>query len=528
MNRLMDTDAACGPVVLDAWVRHAVRAVAVCMVVGFVGVLLVADRGRLVWYISDDAYYYFMVAYHAAAGVGMTADGLTVTTGVHPLYHLLMVVLHRVVGTDLADVASCDAFVRAVVVANAVCFVLAGVLLGVAGRCVGDSDTGWWSRWLWLTCGPALLMAMVGTEGALHACVAAGWLAVLAWWSRGAVVQQSWQWVVIASVAAVMLVLVRVELVLVLAGSMVWLWWTASGRSGATLVRLAIVCVAAGGAWGAWLAYCHAQTGLALSGSAVIKQLWRHARTGGVWSTELTLWASMYGMWLVRCLFKVGMLKFSLPQWRASGLAGGLSRVMQQRYQWLLLAWPVVLGAIYAARLVRINTWYYAGSLAALTLLSAILWRRWLAGVGPRWTYRFAPVAWLIVMVMLAEGVGFIVVKAGVGRSARQERGLAIGMWMRRHLPADAIVGDWDSGIRSFYSNRCVVNLDGLVNNEIIAVERGELTMPAYFRQRGITHIVYNEDDVRQFGTSWPGGHIEPITDTIWRVVWDDRTTPPL
>ena len=45
---------------------------------------------RLVRYLSDDAFYYFQVAQNLAAGQGPTFDGLTRTTGFHPLYALLL------------------------------------------------------------------------------------------------------------------------------------------------------------------------------------------------------------------------------------------------------------------------------------------------------------------------------------------------------------------------------------------------------------------------------------------------------
>ena len=43
--------------------------------------------------IADDAFYYFTIARHAAAGHGVTFDGLAPTNGFHPLWLVLLIPL---------------------------------------------------------------------------------------------------------------------------------------------------------------------------------------------------------------------------------------------------------------------------------------------------------------------------------------------------------------------------------------------------------------------------------------------------
>ncbi|MEK6799274.1 MAG: hypothetical protein AABZ12_09940, partial [Planctomycetota bacterium] len=82
-----DTDSPPGPfpsrLMLPA---AALVLLAVLINVGFPAYLACCSRERVVRYVADDAYYYFSVAQRLAHGEWATADGVTKTTGFHPLY----------------------------------------------------------------------------------------------------------------------------------------------------------------------------------------------------------------------------------------------------------------------------------------------------------------------------------------------------------------------------------------------------------------------------------------------------------
>ena len=48
-----------------------------------------------------------------------------------------------------------------------------------------------------------------------------------------------------------------------------------------------------------------------------------------------------------------------------------------------------------------------------------------------------------------------------------QARGYHIAHWLNQHTEADAVVGAWNSGVIGYFSDRPVVNLDGVVNNKV-------------------------------------------------------------
>lgn len=73
--------------------------------------------------------------------------------------------------------------------------------------------------------------------------------------------------------------------------------------------------------------------------------------------------------------------------------------------------------------------------------------------------------------------------------------GYQTALWASEHLPAEARLGSWNAGILGYFSERPVINLDGLINdadyyNRVIT---GPLPWPEYVRQQEIDYIIdYN------------------------------------
>jgi hypothetical protein len=65
-------------------------------------------------------------------------------------------------------------------------------------------------------------------------------------------------------------------------------------------------------------------------------------------------------------------------------------------------------------------------------------------------------------------------------------------LWIREHVPPDALVGAKNSGIYQYYAGRTVLNIDGKLNHEILpAMEQRRLL--DYLRARGVTYLVDRE-----------------------------------
>ncbi|MEM7355208.1 MAG: M1 family aminopeptidase, partial [Acidobacteriota bacterium] len=70
--------------------------------------------------------------------------------------------------------------------------------------------------------------------------------------------------------------------------------------------------------------------------------------------------------------------------------------------------------------------------------------------------------------------------------------------WMHQNLPPDATVGAWNAGILSYFSQRQVVNLDGLVNSRsFFLADRHDLC--AYLDRVGIDYLVDAFDEEQPF-----------------------------
>jgi hypothetical protein len=85
----------------------------------------------------------------------------------------------------------------------------------------------------------------------------------------------------------------------------------------------------------------------------------------------------------------------------------------------------------------------------------------------------------------------------------RQVGGLRLAEWANANVQAGQSIGVWNAGIVGYYSDHRVVNLDGVVNNDLYSWvrQRGMALQPtnviAYARERGIVYVTDYEDILR-------------------------------
>jgi hypothetical protein len=462
--------------------------------------LALAPPEHLVRYLSDDAFYYFRIATHVVAGDGPTFDGLTPTTGFHPLYVLLLAAgCHWLALGDAGMVAFALGL-------GITAFLATGALVGRASAALWDRPTGWLATGLWYSNPHAIVLVGTGMEGALSAALLAGLLAALAGRPGSAGLARTAEgearpcdWIHLAASAllAGLCVLARTDTAIVLPLLGLWWWLRFPARPAQRATAVAAFLALAALPLGAWLGYVASQNGDLLSGSARMKVLWRAmdlADAGPLGG--LVLGSKILLGWLGKSVLKVPALKWVLP------LVGQAVASARQRAgppaAWLVLSAilvPALLGALYAVLLPRVWTWYYAPSLVLLTVLAAGSVRVGALGMAhgrlARATARALPI--LLALVVL-ESYGYLAVKMLVGRTSEAPDRLATAVWMREHLPADAVIGAWNAGIYGWYAGRTVVNLDGLVNDEIAPIVRRDAGLqPAwrpYWIRRGLTHLV--------------------------------------
>lgn len=76
--------------------------------------------------------------------------------------------------------------------------------------------------------------------------------------------------------------------------------------------------------------------------------------------------------------------------------------------------------------------------------------------------------------------------------------------WIRNHLPENIIIGSWNAGILSYYSQRTVVNLDGVMNDAAIEVLK-QKKLSSYIEHRHISFLIDLESEINKFMNRFSG-----------------------
>lgn len=500
---------------LTAWVGKLLFASIVIAVV-LLSILCFLPPGRVVDYLSDDAYYYFQVARHIAQGQGPTFDGITVTTGFHPLYAFLLAGLARLVS------AGGLGLVRAALLLNTACYFLTGWSIWVAVRYLWGRKVARWGALFWFTTPHAMLLVATGMESSLYACAVALFFAFLCRNQQricgiGASFIDA---MILGGLCGVAIVARTDGLALCMLAGIVLLVpcvpdllrarhtphpTTTACRS--LLLhggRASVFFVVALLPFVAWLIYAERYTGHLLQSSAQIKQVWRAQLCADMTLLQRGMFSLDIGFnWVVKSLVKTPALKVLLP------FAGGLGvtligkkAVGRRATLHLLWLFPLALGAAYSLGFPKTWTWYFAPGMVTLSILAAgcmgvalesqrhdrlsLYARRWLP---------------LLLVVALAESYAYLGVKAARGRNRNQRDMYATAVWMREHLPSDARVAAWNAGIFSWYSGCRVVNLDGLINNDILEEYRLGHSLGDYLVDKRINYVV---DEAHMMGERLP------------------------
>ena len=108
-----------------------------------------------------------------------------------------------------------------------------------------------------------------------------------------------------------------------------------------------------------------------------------------------------------------------------------------------------------------------------------------------------------------------------LGKFTNQKEMLMVSKWMKSNLPPNAIVGSWNSGIFGFFSEREVVNLDGLINNDILVYLKSN-SLYDYIEKRKINYII-DYDVMLYWQEKYFGKSLEEISltrDTTFSGTW--------
>ncbi|MGQ0839387.1 hypothetical protein [Actinokineospora sp.] len=443
-----------------------------CVLAGIrVAMVAMAPYDRAVGLFDDDAFYYFGVAEHIAAGTGSTFNGLDQTNGYHPLWLLLLVPVFAVTHgyTALVTVT-----------------LVSAALLVASARQIDRIGTLTDRPVLVTVCAAPLLV--VGSAGP-------------SFWFSG------------METGLLLFALLWLAATYLRSDGFAAEWFTTRhARAVGALMALAV------------LSRLDAVFPMALLGLLATVTWWR---AGGPW-LRLALWLAAIPALALAAYVAVNLALFdtALPvSGQAKALGGGgvntdvggqflASPVLFGQSTWLgVLALVVVAGALVLRAGGRVGL---AARFGAVVLLGGVLtvcyyaltssWQLWpwyfssaplaIALAGPAVLSRFTPkvparrlVALAVCLLVVATTAVNAVraVRGGVTRSAFIEAGPWVAARIDALLPTGAPVAMGDrAGSVGYHLNRPLVHLEGLVNSAAYLDALRAGTVPAFLAERGV------------------------------------------
>jgi hypothetical protein len=450
-------------VAVHAWPERRPANEAPLFASGFAG--QVAEQALRLLY--DDASYYLVIARRAAAAEGPTFDGRHATSGYHPLWLLVLVLLAGVT-------PGAQALVLGTLALQALLFAASSVVVLRLLRARASLPAAALGTLVWIQFACVYRQALSGLEWGLHALLL---LITAALWQRdfGAGPQPAVRACARLGLVLALLFLARVDS-LPLAGLLLLALAARRAPLGRLLALALPVALAAGG----YAAFNRATTGRVTPISAAVKAEWSQAllerdptfAAHGLAAAKLRQLAWPVGrqrraFWLPLALGTLGAAA-ALPWLRAS-LAPHWPFIVFAWVQWLGLCWRLHDGYAFAP-------WYFS----VQPLLGALL----VAGVAER----VARTRWVALMSVALAAYVLADCRAWRARSPGEEPLVTVARAVRAHVPPGVRVGAWNAGHIALLSGRPVTNLDGLVNDWSF-FERGRRDPCAYLRAAGIAYV---------------------------------------
>lgn len=443
--------------------------------------------------IGDDAYYYFVTARHIAGGAGPTFDGLSMTNGFHPLWMLAMVPVFAAFPGDLWLP------VRAALSLTVICDLASGLLLHDMVRRHRGQPVAVMAAAAWFVLPPTALLGLQGLEASLSTLLL---LLLLRHLDRlDGATSVTFRSAAMTGVWLGLAGLARTDN-LAAAGLAVAACVVLQGTSGtvvATCRRLATVGSATLLVMAPWFIWNLSTFGSLLQVSGQVK-LQVHELFGGLpwgWgdlgSAAVTLLHMLFPTMLVSAKYLCGEQfdggSFAWPIGLSSQALvlflfalGARRRCGDGTWRASVFVFPLVVllahTALFGAVWRSYATWYAHGCFALLIILIAAAWgprAQPTPGTGRRAARMQATAVGLLLLVQMAQYPLYLTrIELGARGPERQFR-TALDRLQAR-WPEGVRLGAFDAGALAYvagqYEGFTVINLDGLVNNEIYRAYR--------------------------------------------------------
>ena len=458
--------------------------------------------------LPDDAFYYFLTADRISNGQNISFDGITATNGFHPLWLFLLVPLYLLPGRTLP--------LHLGLTLSSVLDVVAGGLIGLAAwKLTQNKVAGLFAMTFYVLLPRNIFASVDGVENALAAMLLSALLLVLvsAWREP----PERWlRWSIATGVLAGLLVLARLESAVVVAAGLLALALLRRGslRWPAPLVVIGVTVLVVA-PWFIWSSVA-VGTPVPVSGESSTWLRREHfqatnpdASIGDLVERGLNYTSDVMDRAEVLYLYTRPISVATLAGLAALGVhflvfARGNSRKDVAR-QILIVGLPFAafLGMLFVNSAYRwsVRAWYFAWGIPALTLLLSVAFSHLCTIAAtvaskvrpqvPAVAAHFATYAGLAVLVAVlmyphARDTwrwGYLPFQADNYRAAQ---------FLKQNTPQDARVASFNAGIVGYFSERTVINLDGVVNVDAFHALQDHRLL-AYLRSAGVEYVADRE-----------------------------------
>ncbi len=457
---------------------------------------------------SDDLFYFTEIAGHLAAGDGLTFDGIHLTTGVQPLWLLLLAPFGCwFVGNGPLALSVVHWMVTGLTMVTA-------LLFPWLSRQFLDDDwaVGWLASVIWVAHPRILGITFEGTEGALSSLA---WLVALGVWKTdGRGTRPS----IILGIVLGLGALTRVDFLL---PAVILLVFRPGGLTVRPLYRMAVSASAFVLVAGMWPAVCWWTTGSPFPDSGAAKKLHGERLAeiqdddAGGWQSWGYFDAAMQGpRYLMTTGGRVSRISLILVPLSLMGF-GIFGRSRERRWsvfpRTMRLAtglWPVIVAsgcllALYPLVLRSMRSWYVAGPLLVMTILVAsfVIDLAAQAPKGKGITTMTAVAVWLVACNFEA---------ALFPRDSQTVPFIIAGEISKKYVRPGTQIGAFNAGILGAWAapGITVINLDGVVNHSAVVALRDQ-DLAGYVERNNIQFIIDFEASLA-FYDSIGGADLQP------------------
>jgi len=449
--------------------------------------------------LPDDTYYYFSIARNIVETGSVSIDGIHTTNGFHPLWLFLLLPIFSL------PLNSIDLHVHLALTLTSVLDSLAIPVIWLIARNITRNEGASLFAALCYALNPvAILQGTNGLETGLAQCLlVCFWLLLVRWMDN----PRSRNRMVFAGVVGGLMLLARNDTVFFFgAGVLAWLLLTGVRQGWKSAFTVSIIAIIINIPWylaSRWLLGSWVQD----SGLAVPYAIQER-------------WTINHGPALYPRLLE-GIRQIFLPPYWLRGDPTGLPLFIG------IALWIIVLSVL-------INYWVKSRDLpsmaAILPAIAAgvmlILFHGGLRWYPRPWYFFVLSAAWPVaaaLAISLSSNpvkilrfaypaiVAYFVLSGMIfwqnGLYPWQEDFIKASYWMKENTPSDARIGSFNAGIYSYYSDRTIVNLDGVVNHDAFIAIQGKRILP-FLDKIGVDYLVDSDMAVTEEYGPFLGGEL--------------------